>query len=254
VRADTRRAGKRVAEPPPGRLNAECPDGCAKRLGVRFDAIVVPRGAEARAVERGWPLPRPALLAVPAGAAAGNRVNDGRPAVTAVMLGLCGAIDPALRVGETVVYGRIIDGSEIIELDGPLAHGCAAAFGCAPLTAANVARVVGAPAEKATLRASSGAAVIDMEGAAVARALHRRGIRVAMVRVVSDDAQSVLPDLHDAYDAGGTLRNTVLIRAFAREPLRSARFARNALRALRALRSSAERLALTASGSSMRDR
>jgi adenosylhomocysteine nucleosidase len=210
---------------------------------VRFDAIVVPRGAEARAVQEGWPVPRPELLVVPAGAAAGSRLAAGAMPATALVLGVCGALDPALRVGDTVVYARIADGAEIIELDSQLAAGCAAACATVPVSAANVATVVGSAAAKAALRAATGAAVIDMEAASIARALHARGVRVAMVRVVSDAAAGELPDLRDVYTPAGALRPLALALAFARTPRRSAQFIVHVLRALSALRATAARLA-----------
>jgi hypothetical protein len=210
---------------------------------VRFDAIVVPRGAEARAVEGGWPASRPALFGVPAGAAAGPGLAGAALGATALVLGVCGALDPALHVGDTVVYARITDSAGVIELDPELAAACAAACATAPVGAANVPSVVGAAAAKAALRTATGAAVIDMEGASIARALHGRGVRVAMVRVVSDDAAGELPDLRDVYTPAGTLRPLALALAFARAPRRSAQFIVHVLRALRALRETAARLA-----------
>jgi hypothetical protein len=148
-----------------------------------------------------------------------------------------------LRVGDTVVYGRIVNGTDVIELDRELAAACAAAYATNPVGAANVTRVIGTAAEKAALRAACGAAVIDMEAAALARALHARGIRVAMVRVVSDDAAGELPDLRDVYAPDGELRPLALALAFARNPRRSARFIAYVLCALRALRATAARMA-----------
>jgi hypothetical protein len=212
---------------------------------VRFDAIVVPRGAETRAVEAGWPAPRPLVLSVPAGSAAGDVLERGPVAPTALVLGLCGALDPLLRVGDTVVYDRVIDGDDRFELDAEMTGACAVACDRAPCNAANVARFIGAVAGKAALRAATGAAVVDMEGAAIAGTLARRGVRVAMVRVVSDDAATELPNLNHVYDARGALRPAVLAFAFARAPRRSARFVAHALQALRALRVTAARLALS---------
>ena len=210
---------------------------------MRFDLIVVPRGAEARAVERGWPAPRPEIRQVAAGIAAGDGVIDGRLTPTVLVLGLCGAVDPVLRVGDAVVYARICDGSDTIELDAQLTRACAAACGTVPVAAACVDRVIGGVAAKAALRAATGAAVIDMEAAAIARACRDRGVRLGMVRIVSDDADSELPDLSGVYDAQGALRPVALAAALVRRPLRGVRFVRNALRALGELRAAAAVLA-----------
>jgi nucleoside phosphorylase len=163
---------------------------------------------------------------------------------------VCGALDPALRVGDTVVYARIADGTAVIELDPDLVAACAGAFDRAPVNAANVARVVSSAADKSALRAATGAAVIDMEAAAIARALHLRGVRLAMVRVVSDDAAGELPDLRAAYDDEGAIRPLALAAALLRTPGRSIRFVAHVIQALRALRATAARLSLSSDGPS----
>lgn len=212
---------------------------------MRFDTIVVPRGAEARAVAKGWPAARGRMVRVSAGAAAARGLPIGRPGQAALVFGVCGALDPSLRVGDTVVYARVIDGTETFELDPDLAAHCAGVYGVAPVSAANVERVIGEVAAKAELRAATGASAIDMEAGALARSLHRDGVRVAMVRVVSDDARGALPDLANAYSPDGTLRPGELAFALLRAPVRGARFIAAALRALRALQRAAPRMATT---------
>ena len=209
---------------------------------MRMDAIVVPRGAEARAVEQGWGGARAQFVLVPAGASAGRALADVRQIKTALVFGLCGALDPALRVGDVAVYEQIADDGGTIELDPEFARAFARALNCAPVRSANVAAFVATASAKAALRASSGAAAIDMEASAIARALHARGARVAMVRVVSDTADGDAPDLSAVYDAHGTLRPLALAGAFTRRPLLSLRFIANALTALTALRATARRL------------
>lgn len=214
---------------------------------MRIDAIVVPRGAEARAVERGWEGPAPRLLRVPAGRTAGpataSALDDGPRLETALVLGLCGALDPALQVSEPVVYADIVDSAQLLALDAEMSQTCAAALDCPLVRAANVDTVVGDVAAKSALRSSTGASVIDMEAAALARVLRQRGIHVAMVRIVSDSATNELPDLSGIYDADGALRPWPLLLAFARAPGRSMRFIADARASLAALRSAATRLA-----------
>jgi len=81
-----------------------------------------------------------------------------------------------------------------------------------------------------------------MEGTPLAAALAARGLRFAIVRVVSDDALHDLPPIGAAIDDDGRLRPERLAFAFARAPLAAARFIRESLRALRTLERTAREI------------
>lgn len=202
-----------------------------------FDSVVVPLGAEASAVRRGWGALPPGFVLVPAGAASADGIASGMSGGTALVLGLCGALDPALEVGDIVVYDRIVAVDGEIALDADLARHSAGVLGGVPLVrAANAGHVVGSVDEKAELARATGAVVVDMEALSLARVLTARGTRFVMVRVVSDDARGEMPRLTGIYDAGGRLRPLSLAFALLRNPVRSLRFIANVRVALAALR------------------
>lgn len=215
-----------------------------KTTVMPFDSVVVPLGAEASAVRRGWGRKPPGFVLVPAGAASADGIAGGMAGGTALVLGLCGALDPALHVGDIVVYDRIVAVDGEIALDRELARASAGALGGVPLVrAANAGHVVGSVEEKAALGRATGAVVVDMEALSLARVLSARGTRFVMVRVVSDDARGEMPKLAGIYNAGGRLRPFSLAIALLRNPARSLRFIANVRVALNALRRASASLA-----------
>jgi hypothetical protein len=92
--------------------------------------------------------------------------------------GLCGALDPALRVGDIVVSGDA-------QLESParFVRG----------TVHTVDRVVGTAREKRTLRNQTGAVAIDMEAATVQAEAAEWQVPFLCIRVVSDAAGDTLP-------------------------------------------------------------
>jgi hopanoid-associated phosphorylase len=111
-----------------------------------------------------------------------------------VSFGLCGALDPALKVGDVVVADAVLGGDEVYEADPAWLERLAAA-----LPEATFGRFVGAEApvaaaaEKAELRHRTAAAAVDLESHVVARLARWYGTPFAVVRAVSDGAARALP-------------------------------------------------------------
>jgi adenosylhomocysteine nucleosidase len=108
-----------------------------------------------------------------------------------VSAGFGGALDPALKRNAIVLPGEVIDedGGQF-SIDVAVPEG-SEGFGTGRLV--TVDRVVLTAAEKAALRAGTGADVVDMETSAVAAVCHARGVRMLALRVISDAAGVDLP-------------------------------------------------------------
>lgn len=106
-----------------------------------------------------------------------------------VSVGFCGALDPALQIGDIVVSGEVPE-----ELGASFVQG----------DVVSVDRVAITAEEKRELRASTQAAVVEMESAAVARRAREWHLPFGCVRVVSDVASEDLPlDFNRYRDADG---------------------------------------------------
>jgi adenosylhomocysteine nucleosidase len=106
--------------------------------------------------------------------------------------GFAGALDPELRVGSIVRPRRVVnagDGSST-SLDG--GDGVLVSFGS-----------VASPEQKASLRDSFGAQAVDMEAAAVAQAAEVRGVKFAVVKVISDEFDFKFPSTERFVDSNG---------------------------------------------------
>jgi nucleoside phosphorylase len=205
--------------------------------------ILVPNGPEHSAVRRGCSGSKASasVLAVPAGRASASALERASGS-SFVILGLCGALDPALRVGEAVVCESVSSDGATIAFDAAFTAEIASATGARAGRALTVDHVVAGRGERAALFGSSGAAIVEMEGFYLARSLLERGCTVAMLRIVSDDASYDLPDIAGAVGADGTLRPLALLGAFVRAPRSAVRFIGDARRGLAALERTTRRL------------
>ncbi|MBV8580672.1 MAG: hypothetical protein JOZ86_08540 [Candidatus Eremiobacteraeota bacterium] len=218
--------------------------------------IVVPRGAEARAVRRAVPS---AIEVLPGAASAASlpaalrQAQDDRgprhpelvegPPENIVAVGLCGALRGP-RAGAMVIYAHVVDEKHDTMLDPALVRALAAALpGAAIVRACTTDHVVTTVAERTALAARFDADVVDMEGTHLAAALAARGVRYAMVRVVSDDATRDLPPIDDAIGPNGNLRPLQLTWAMLRTPVAAVAFIRDVQSVLRTLGETAKTLA-----------
>jgi nucleoside phosphorylase len=97
-------------------------------------------------------------------------------------IGFCGALDAGLRIGDVFIGSEVTDGHDAWPALGP--QGPAAATG----RVVSIDRIAQTAREKSGLRAS-GASVVEMEAAGVARASKERNVPFSCVRVVSDLAE-----------------------------------------------------------------
>jgi hypothetical protein len=192
--------------------------------------ILAPRGAEADAVRRARPSAR--VVALPAGTASANALPEFDAGEIVIVMGLCGSLW-RLKAGEVAIYGRVVDANGAFELDPALIDQLADALPRATVANAFTAkRVVTAVVARTVLAQRFNADAVDMEGVHLAGALRARGVRFAMVRVVSDDASRDLPPIGDAIDANGRIRPVPVALAFARAPLAAIAFVRGVRSAL----------------------
>jgi hopanoid-associated phosphorylase len=111
-----------------------------------------------------------------------------------VSFGLCGALDPALKVGDLVVGDAVGDADDWFEADADwTARIVAAEPGAAVGRLGRADQVVSSVAEKTELRRRTGALAVDLESYAVARLARWFGVPFAVVRAVSDAASRALP-------------------------------------------------------------
>ena len=121
----------------------------------------------------------------------GARLAERAPAWRApdlvVVAGACGALAPSLAIGALVVPTVVLgpDGTRWPTAPLPRVPGEGALL--------TVAAVVESAAQKARLWMETGALAVDMESAAVMAWARERGVPAAVVRAVSDDAESSIP-------------------------------------------------------------
>jgi adenosylhomocysteine nucleosidase len=110
-------------------------------------------------------------------------------------VGFSGALDPALRVGTVIQPAQVIDAGDGSRVGVKLGKGVLVSFGS-----------VASPAQKAKLRESYGAQIVDMEAAAVARAAQARGLEFCAVKAISDEFDFEFPSTERFVDSVGNFQ------------------------------------------------
>ena len=136
-----------------------------------------------------------------------------------ISTGFCGALDPALRVGDIVRTDPNplpVSGGSVLEQPG---RECQRA-GLDPFSGdlCSIDRVVVTAREKRELRENTGARAVDMESAAIAQKAAGWGLPFQAVRAVSDTADDDLPlDFNLFRDAEGRFsRSRIALAAVGR--------------------------------------
>jgi adenosylhomocysteine nucleosidase len=141
--------------------------------------------------------------------------------------GFAGALDPQLKVGDILLPRRLVNAGDGSCVEMEIGGGVLVSF-----------VAVAGRAQKEKLRESFSAHAVDMEAAAVARAAQLRGVRFAVVKVISDEFDFELPETERFVDANGRFLEARFALFAAMRPwlwARVLRLAANSGRAARAL-------------------
>jgi adenosylhomocysteine nucleosidase len=124
-------------------------------------------------------------------------------------VGFAGALDDEVQPGHCYIASEVID-----VLTGERFSLCDGDRKLRLVTTARVANET----EKIRLQATYGAALVDMEAAAVARLAQIRSIPVCCFKAVSDERTAQLPDLNRFIDEHGQLRMPAFLGHVALRP------------------------------------
>jgi len=113
-----------------------------------------------------------------------------------ISFGVAGALSPRLRPGDVVVSGEVLGEDERWQGDGPFRRrliAAARALGASEGPVFGADRILATPDQKAQAWRRTGALVVDMESAIVARIAAGLGIPFLVLRAVADPAERELP-------------------------------------------------------------
>jgi adenosylhomocysteine nucleosidase len=109
--------------------------------------------------------------------------------------GFAGALDPALKVGTVMQPAQVIDTRDGSRVSVSGGMGVLVSFGS-----------VASPVQKAKLRESYGAQIVDMEASAVARTAQVRGLEFSAVKAISDEVDFEFPATERFVDSSGNFQ------------------------------------------------
>jgi len=185
---------------------------------IEVEARALARHLGLARVERaGWPHYRSGALEVacvgPRATQLVERVAQCAEPTVAVSAGACGALAPALAVGELIVPEVVVDTEGRRYLTTPVGGLLRAG------TLLTVNEVVETTATKARLWMETGAIAVDMESAPIMAWAQPRGVAAAVLRGVSDTATEAVPaDLVALVDVGGRVDPRRALRAALARP------------------------------------
>jgi hypothetical protein len=207
----------------------------------KIHTVLVPAGAEHKAVERGLRKVSnpPQLVAIPAGPLGVKTFLNSweMPDLQGkglLLMGLGGSLSVEHEVGKAIALHTVwnaID-EKALACDPGTTKVVAERLGIASGIGVTCDHVITSVKEKKQLGDRYNADVVDMESAVL---LEELSVPVAIVRVVSDDCASDLPDIENAIAPDGSLKPLQMTFSFVQKPQAAIRLIKGSLTGLRIL-------------------
>ncbi|MEH2313187.1 MAG: phosphorylase [Nostoc sp.] len=219
-----------------------------------INTILVPQGAEYKAVSRGLSgvtASIPTVVAIPVGMKPllkylqqSQRNGQFLAPSRVVIMGICGSLSDRYTVGDIVLYQDCVYSGKRQECDRTFTAQLHSQISekVSLVKSLTSDRMICSPSEKRHLGETLAADVVDMEGFTALEFFNTVGVDVAMLRVVSDDCQHDIPDLTSAINSDGSLNPFPLAMGMLRQPLAATRLIRGSLKSLKVLEQLTNRL------------
>ncbi|MFM7408680.1 MAG: phosphorylase [Cuspidothrix sp.] len=206
--------------------------------------ILVPQGAEYQAVCRG--LNRvvnspPQVLAIPMGIEPVQQYLQKLTHVSAqqiLMMGLCGSLSKKYQVGDIVLYQNCLYQGNLQECNHVFTADIHNQLGdqVSLVKGLTSDRLISTAAQKQQLHQQYNSDVVDMEGYPFLEFFQQLpNLEIAILRVVSDDADHDIPDITSAINADGSLKPLQLAWDLMRQPQSGTRLITGSLQGLKTL-------------------
>ena len=217
------------------------------RVHIPIHTILVPAGAEYKAVKRGLTNVQnaPQLVAIPAGPQGLEAFlcdwQVPKPNDHLLLMGLGGSLVSKYGVGETIAIQKIWNPvtEEIFECNAELTEWLVQQLKITAGTGVTSDRIITSAKEKQQMGRTYSAVVVDMEGAVLLKDL---SARVGIIRVISDSCESDLPDIEEAIAPNGSLKPIQIAISFAKKPKAAIQLIKGSLMALNELEALTYRL------------
>lgn len=209
-----------------------------------IDTIIVPQGAEYRAVKQGLnklKIQQPSIVSIPIGTKQITETLEEQnfwqsPPSQVLMMGLCGSLSSLYAIGDVVLYQNCFNlNREKILIEPKLNRLiCQKLNNVSLVSGLTSERIIATITEKQQL-AQFVAGVVDMESFAYLQFLQQEAIATSILRVVSDDLKHDLPNLESTIDESGNIKAVAMTKAMLKQPIISLKFIRNSLQSLQQL-------------------
>ncbi len=226
---------------------------------MKIDYILIPQGQEYHNVQKGFKLANcnlPPLIPIPVGIN-GVKIFLKKWLSTAnfehnrvLLMGLGGSLSPQYNVGDLTLYQNCLYAGNFVnnslkncdfELNSWLKNELnLKSFLVQGLTCD---RLINLATEKQELFKQTRTEVIDMEGYILLDELAKIKVKLAILRVISDDVNHNIPDLNSAFSPEGKLKPFTLAFGLLFNPVAGLRLIKHSLKALKILEKVAFNLA-----------